>query len=168
MSGVGSVSKFEKQTMKASVLHALDGRVKLIVLLFIIVYAVYTTDLLVLAIMEVYLIALILVSHLSLNESFKRVIFILPFGGVIAIFQPFIIPGTVIYTGPLGLQITYEGPHVWSAFNVKTGGVSDFNCYIILFKSDAGGCEFFQKIRHAQGICHDLQPFYTVLVHVLR
>jgi cobalt/nickel transport system permease protein len=109
MSGEGSVSKFEKQTMKASVLHALDGRVKLIILLFIIVYAVYTTDLLVLAIMEVYLIALLLVSHLSLKESFKRVLFILPFGGVIAIFQPFIIPGTVIYTGPLGLQITYQG-----------------------------------------------------------
>ena len=70
MNGVGSVSELEKHTVKDSVLHAIDGRVKLIILLFIIVYAVYTTDLLVLAIMEVYLIALIIVSHLSLKESF--------------------------------------------------------------------------------------------------
>ena len=109
MNGVESVSELEKHTVKDSVLHAIDGRVKLIILLFIIVYAVYTTDLLVLAIMEVYLIALIIVSHLSLKESFKRVLFILPFGGAIALFQPFIHPGTIIYTGPLGLHITYQG-----------------------------------------------------------
>jgi cobalt/nickel transport system permease protein len=109
MNGVGSVSELEKHTMKDSVLHALDGRVKLIILLFIIVYAVYTTDLFVLAIMEVYLIVMLFVSHLSFKESFKRVLFILPFGGAIALFQPFILTGTIIYTGPLGLHITYQG-----------------------------------------------------------
>jgi len=109
MNGVGSVSDLEKHTIKDSVLHALDGRVKLIILLLIIVYAVYTTDLLILAIMEVYLIGLIFVSNLSFKESFKRVLFILPFGGVIALFQPFIHPGTIIYVGPLGLHITYQG-----------------------------------------------------------
>ena len=59
--------------------------------------------------MEVYLIAMIMVSHLSFKESFKRVLFILPFGGIIALFQPFIMAGTVIYTGPLGIHITYQG-----------------------------------------------------------
>ena len=109
MNGVGSVNELEKHTLKDSVLHALDGRVKLIILLFIIVYAVYTTDLLVLLIMEIYLIALIIVSRLSFKESFKRVLFILPFGGAIALFQPFIHAGTIIYTGPLGVTITYQG-----------------------------------------------------------
>lgn len=109
MSGVGTVSKLENHSVNNSVLHALDGRVKLIILLAIIVYAVYTTDLLVLAIMEFYLIVLIAVSHLSFKESFKRVLFILPFGGVIALFQPFILPGVVIYTGPMGIHITYQG-----------------------------------------------------------
>ncbi|MFZ0442341.1 MAG: CbiQ family ECF transporter T component, partial [Methanobacterium sp.] len=84
MNGVGSVNELEKHTLKDSVLHALDGRVKLIILLFIIVYAVYTTDLIVLLIMEIYLISLIIVSRLSFKESFKRVLFILPFGGAIA------------------------------------------------------------------------------------
>ena len=109
MNGVRSISEFEKNTRKDSVLHSLDGRVKLIILLFIIVFAVYTTDLFVLAIMEVYLIMLIAVSHLSFKESFIRVLFILPFGGAIALFQPFIQPGTIIYTGPMGLNVTYQG-----------------------------------------------------------
>ncbi|MBZ2166887.1 cobalt ECF transporter T component CbiQ [Methanobacterium spitsbergense] len=109
MNGAGSVNELEKHTIKSSVLHTLDGRVKLVILLAIIVYAVYTTDLIVLAIMEIYLIAMILVSHLSFKESFKRVLFILPFGGIIALFQPFIMAGTVIYTGPLGIHITYQG-----------------------------------------------------------
>ncbi len=109
MSGVGSITELEKHTMKDSVLHTLDGRVKLSILLFIIVYAVYTTDLIILAIMEVYLLTMIYVSHISFKESFKRIIFILPFGGVIALFQPFLLPGTIIYTGPLGLHITYQG-----------------------------------------------------------
>lgn len=109
MSGMGTVSELEKHSMNTSVLHTLDGRVKLVILLAIIVYAVYTTDLLILAIMELYLVVLLTVSHLSFKESFKRVLFILPFGGVIAFFQPFIMPGLVIYTGPLGIHITYQG-----------------------------------------------------------
>ena len=109
MNGAGSVNKLEKHTMNSSVLHTLDGRVKLIILLLIIVYAVYTTNLIVLLMMEVYLIAMIAVSHLSFKESFKRVLFILPFGGAVALFQPFVLAGTIIYTGPLGIHVTQEG-----------------------------------------------------------
>lgn len=109
MSGMGTVSELEKHSVNTSVLHALDGRVKLVILLAIIIYAVYTTDLLILAIMELYLVVLLAVSHLSFKESFKRVLFILPFGGVIALFQPFVMPGLVIYTGPLGIHVTYQG-----------------------------------------------------------
>ncbi|AEG18992.1 cobalt ECF transporter T component CbiQ [Methanobacterium paludis] len=109
MSGIGSIIELEKITQKNSVLHALDGRVKLVILIALIVYAVYTTDLIVLALMEIYLTALISVSHLSLKDSFMKILLILPFGGAIAVFQPFIHPGTIIYTLPLGISVTSQG-----------------------------------------------------------
>ncbi len=109
MSGIGSVIDLEKETMKDSFLHLLDGRVKLIILLFIIVYAVYTTQIFVLAIMEIYLLFLIYLSQISFKTALKRIMLLLPFGGFIVIFQPFIYPGTVIYTLPLGLHVTYQG-----------------------------------------------------------
>ena len=50
MNGVGSVRELEKETDKESPLHSMDGRVKLISLIFIIVYAVFSTQLLVMVI----------------------------------------------------------------------------------------------------------------------
>lgn len=105
----GSVREVERLSMKDNILHSLDGRVKLIVLIMIIIYAVYTTSMLVLALMEVYLIALLLVSQLSLKHSFMRVLLIIPFGGSIAVLQPFVHSGTIIYALPLGLHITSQG-----------------------------------------------------------
>ena len=109
MSSIGSVIDLEKETMKESFLHLLDGRVKLIILLFIIVYAVYTTQLLVLAVMEIYLLVLIYLSQISFKTALKRIMILLPFGGFIVLFQPFIYPGAVMYTLPLGIHITYQG-----------------------------------------------------------
>ncbi|KAF5075636.1 Nickel transport protein NikQ [anaerobic digester metagenome] len=109
MSGLGSINELEKITMQNSPLHRLDGRIKLVVLLAIIVYAVYTTDILILALMEIYLLVLIFLSKLSFKDSFIKILLILPFGGAIALFQPFIHAGTVIYTLPLGIHITAQG-----------------------------------------------------------
>ena len=83
---MGSVIGLENETNK-SFLHLLDGRVKLIVLIFITVYAVYTPHILVLVIMEVYLLLLIYLSHISFKSTLKRVLFLLPFGGLIVIFN---------------------------------------------------------------------------------
>ncbi|MGP8022580.1 MAG: cobalt ECF transporter T component CbiQ [Methanobacterium sp.] len=105
----GSVTDVERTAMKENVLQLLDGRVKLITLLLIIVFAVYTTQLIVLAILEFYLVALILLSRNSLKHSFIRVAIIIPFGGSIAILQPFVHGGTVLYTLPLGINVTYQG-----------------------------------------------------------
>jgi len=106
---IGSVMDLEKETMKESFLHLLDGRIKLIISLFIIVYAVYTSQLLVLVVMEIYLLLLIYLSQISFKTALKRIMLLLPFGGFIVIFQPFIQPGTVIYALPLGLHVTYQG-----------------------------------------------------------
>ncbi|GAB6055815.1 cobalt ECF transporter T component CbiQ [Methanobacterium movens] len=103
------ISQIESESSKKSIIHSLDGRIKLIITLCIIIYAVYTTKISVLWIMELYLLVLILVSKVSFSYAIKRVLLILPFGGFIALFQPFIVPGVVIYTLPLDITITYEG-----------------------------------------------------------
>ncbi len=109
MSAEGQLYRLERETMKDSILHSLDGRVKLIVLIFIIIYAVYTTNILILALIEIYLVSLILLSRLSLKSSFIKILLIIPFGGSIAILQPFVHSGTIIYSLPLGINITSQG-----------------------------------------------------------
>jgi cobalt/nickel transport system permease protein len=109
MDGVSSIRALENETNKKSPLHLIDGRIKLIILIFIIVYAVFSTQIIVLIFLEIYLLILMYVSKLSFKTSFLRVLLLLPFGGFIIAFQPFIHPGTVLWSGAFGLQITEEG-----------------------------------------------------------
>ncbi|KZX15496.1 nickel transport protein NikQ [Methanobrevibacter cuticularis] len=104
-----SIDKIEQESWKDSAIHNLDGRIKLILTIMIIVYSVYTTDLIILLILEIYLIILLLISKVSIGFFAKRILLILPFGGFLAVFQPFIKPGAILYTLPLGLTITYDG-----------------------------------------------------------
>lgn len=104
-----NISSIEMESRKNSALHSLDGRIKIISSMLIIVYAVYSTNLMILSILELYLIMLILVSHISLSYAFKRIALILPFGGAIALLQFFIREGTVIYTLPFGIEISQQG-----------------------------------------------------------
>lgn len=99
----------EKETMKESTLHSLDGRVKLISLILIICYAVFSTQIIVLAALEIYLLLLIYLSTISFKKAFMRVLVLLPFTIFIIVFQPFIHPGNVIYTLPFGINVIYEG-----------------------------------------------------------
>ncbi len=104
-----NLSSIEMESSKTSTLHSVDGRIKIISSLLIIVYAVYTTNLLILLITEIYWLLLILISNISLSYALKRIALILPFGGFIAIFQPFIMEGDVVYTLPFGIDITLQG-----------------------------------------------------------
>ncbi len=99
----------EKETMKESALHSLDGRIKLISLILIIVYAVFSTQIIVLIALEAYVLLLIYISNISYKQVFMRILLLLPFTIFIIAFQPFIHPGNVIYTMPLGINVTYEG-----------------------------------------------------------
>ena len=92
-----------------SILHNIDSRIKLIVLIITILFAVTSTNYIVFLILEIYLISLIAISRISLKDALIRVLLILPFGLFIAIFQPFVHPGQVLYTLPLGINITLEG-----------------------------------------------------------
>jgi len=99
----------EQEIWKNSIIHNLDGRVKLLLTFMIVIYSVYTTDFKVLFLLEIYLIIILLFSKVSISYFIKRVLMILPFGGFIAIFQPFIKEGLILYTFPFGLAISYEG-----------------------------------------------------------
>ena len=106
---MANISSIEMESGKTSTLHSLDGRIKIISSLLIIVYAVSTTNLVVLSVMEIYLLLLILMSHISLSYAIKRIALIIPFGGFIALFQLFIRAGDIIYTLPFGITITQQG-----------------------------------------------------------
>ena len=92
-----SLSSLERENSKESIIHKLDARVKLILTLLIIFYITIYNNISAMLLVEVYLICLIILSRLSLIYTFKRIVLILPFGGTIALFQPFIKGDTVIY-----------------------------------------------------------------------
>lgn len=114
MDGVGSVRELEKETDKESPLHTMDGRVKLVLLILIIVYAVFSTQIVVMMFLEVYLLLLMYISTVSFKTSFTRVLLLLPFGGFVIAFQPFIHPGNVIWSWAFGIQVT-DGGLFWAA-----------------------------------------------------
>ena len=99
----------ERETLKESPIHHLDGRIKIIINLIIIVYAVSTSNLLILSIMEAYLLILLSISRIPFSYTLKRLFLILPFGGFIALFQLFIRAGDIIWSGPFGVHVTMQG-----------------------------------------------------------
>jgi len=102
--------EIDREARKESFMNNLDGRIKLISALLIIVYAVTSTNLLILGIMEVYLILLIYLSNVSPKYALKRIALVIPFGGFMAMIQPFFQPGNIIWTGPFEwLHITDYG-----------------------------------------------------------
>ncbi|MGL6299048.1 MAG: cobalt ECF transporter T component CbiQ [Methanobacteriaceae archaeon] len=104
-----SAYSIEKESMKDSVLHRIDGRIKLIITLVIVIFAVITKEVSMLLLLESYLIILVLISKISISYFLKRVAIILPFGGLIALFQLFFVEGTVVYILPFGITITSQG-----------------------------------------------------------
>lgn len=102
--------EIDREARKESFMNNLDGRIKLISALLIIVYAVTTSNLLILGIMEVYLLVLIYLSNVSPKYALKRIALVIPFGGFMAMIQPFFQPGNIIWTGPFEwLHITDYG-----------------------------------------------------------
>jgi cobalt/nickel transport system permease protein len=93
-----------------SVIHNLEGRIKLISLIFLIVFTVSSTKIIVPLIVEIFLLMLIYLSKISFKNSFKRILFLLPFGGLIILFQPFIHSGNIIWVSPISwIHITDIG-----------------------------------------------------------
>ena len=98
----------QRKAAGTSPIHGLDARVKLLSVLIIIVFAVLTKNFSNLLLLEFFLLLLMAVSHLPPLYVGKRLLLILPFGGFMAFFQPFIRPGEVMWSF-YWIQATYEG-----------------------------------------------------------
>ena len=98
MADITQTLKLDEIASGDSVIHNLDGRVKLISTVIIIIFTVFSEKLIVPIIMEIFLLIILYLSKVPLKDAFKRIALLLPFGGIIILFQPFIHPGNVLWT----------------------------------------------------------------------
>lgn len=114
-----SLTDLERETYRQSPIRRIDGRIKILITLAIIVYAVAlprmdTLNFIKLGVLEVYIIVLMLLAQLEFQYIALRFAIALPFGFGIAALQPFVKQPfmanfTVLYTLPMGLEATREG-----------------------------------------------------------
>lgn len=98
MADITQIIRFDDLASKESPIHNLEGRIKLISTVFIILVCVISRELFIPVILEIFLLIILKVAELSYWDSFKRLLLLLPFGGFIIIFQPFIQPGNIIWS----------------------------------------------------------------------
>jgi len=113
------LTEMERETYKKSPIHQLDGRIKILISLIIVIYAVQLPrisilDISKLGVIESYLFILMIISRIDLSYLAARFAIALPFGLGISILQPFVKQPfietfTVVYSLPLGLEVTREG-----------------------------------------------------------
>jgi cobalt/nickel transport system permease protein len=154
----------DREARKESFMNNLDGRIKLISVILIIIYAVSTTDLFILVIMEIYLLILISFSNVSPKYALKRIALIIPFGGFVALIQPFFQPGMIIWTGPLGwLHITDYGVYFGALLLARvTVSVTS-----IVFLSSATSMQDLVTSAQRLGVPHQLAMLLNLTVRYL-
>ncbi|MCL7476069.1 MAG: cobalt ECF transporter T component CbiQ [ANME-2 cluster archaeon] len=109
----------ERESYRESLLHNMDGRVKMLMILVVILYAVSLPRLDILTlerlgVLWLYLVVLIVVAGLKPVYVAARIALALPFGLGVSVLQPFIRQSfvtefTVLYHLPSGISITAEG-----------------------------------------------------------
>jgi len=156
--------EIDREASKDSFMNSLDGRIKLITSLLIIIYAVSSTNLMILVIMEMYLLILISLSNVTPIYALKRIALIIPFGGFVALIQPFFQPGNVIWTGPLGLlQMTDYGLYFGALllFRVTVSVTS------IVFLSSSTSMQDLVASAQKLGVPHQLAMLLNLTVRYL-
>ena len=98
MPDITQIMRFDELASKDSQIHNLEGRIKLISTLFIIIVCVISGGLFIPIALEIMLLIILKIANLSYKDSFKRLLLLLPFGGFIIVFQPFIQPGNIIWS----------------------------------------------------------------------
>ena len=98
MAHITEALNLDELAAQDSVIHNLEGRIKLIAFLLIIIITVTSKELFVPIVMECLLIIIMFLSKTPLKASIKRLSVLLVFGGLIIIFQPFVQPGNVIWS----------------------------------------------------------------------
>ena len=98
MADITQIMRFDDLASKESPIHNLEGRIKLISTLLIIITCVVSKELFIPIFLEIMLLIILKIAKLSYIDSFKRLLMLLPFGGAIIVFQPFIQPGNIIWS----------------------------------------------------------------------
>lgn len=158
------LAEIDREASKDSFMNNLDGRIKLISSLLIIIYAVSSTNLVILIIMEMYLLILISLSNVTPMYAIKRIALIIPFGGFVALIQPFFQPGNVIWTGAFGLlNITDYGLYFGALllFRVTVSVTS------IVFLSSSTSMQDLVASAQKLGVPHQLAMLLNLTVRYL-
>ena len=161
---IEEVRTLEFISSQDSIIHNLEGRVKLIAILMIILFSVFSDRLIVPVVLECFLLIVMYLAKLSFKESFKRVLLLLPFGGFVIAFQPFIHPGNIIWQGPYSwLFITDTGLN-WTVLLFARLLV----CLtaIVILSSTSPMQEVVQSFRKL-GMPRDLAMILTIMVRFL-
>lgn len=161
---IEEVRTLEFISSQDSIIHNLEGRVKLIAILLIILFSVFSDRLIVPVVLECFLLIVMYLAKLSFKESFKRVLLLLPFGGFVIAFQPFIHPGNIIWQGPYSwLFITDTGLN-WTVLLFARLIV----CLtaIVILSSTSPMQEVVQSFRKL-GMPRDLAMILTIMVRFL-
>lgn len=98
MVDITQIMRFDDLASQDSPIHNLEGRIKLISTIFIILVCVVSKELFIPIMLEIMLLVILKIAKLSYIDSAKRLLMLLPFGGAIILFQPFIQPGNVIWS----------------------------------------------------------------------
>lgn len=107
----------EREALKSSPLHRISARAKLLSTLLLIAAAVATgrgesikleDRILSLALLEAYILILVLLAKLEMRLFLLRVGMVLPFGGGIALLRPFFEPGDALFSF-CAIEVTREG-----------------------------------------------------------
>ena len=110
MPNINEALDLDTLSSKNSIIHDLDGRIKLIFFIAIIIFAVISDQLFTQIILEIFLLIILYLATLSFKSSFSRLALLLPFGGAIIIFQPFIHSGNIIWASGISwINITDTG-----------------------------------------------------------
>ena len=168
-----SLTDIERETYKDTPIHRLDGRIKLLFLICIIIYCVSlskfsTFALWKLAGIEIYLILLILIARLDFFYISLRYVMLTPFGLGIAILQPFFRQGFIseftVHELPLiGILWTEEGLIfgyvLFAKFSVAVSAV-------ILFSSTSPMTEMVESARRL-GLPREFALLLTMMIRYL-
>jgi cobalt/nickel transport system permease protein len=168
-----SLTEIEREAYRKSPIHNIDGRIKILITLAIIVYAVAlprmdTLDFAKLTALLAYLVILMLLARLEFSYLVVRFAISLPFGFGIAVLQPFlrqpfISNFTVLYILPLGIEVTREGMLFGAILLAKF-----LVCIsaVILLSSTTSMSELVSSARRL-GLPKELALLFTMMVRYL-
>ncbi len=168
-----SLSDIERESYRKSPVHVLDGRIKIIITLLVVVYAVSlpraeTANFTRLGILELYLLLLMIFARLNLSYIALRFAMALPFGLGIAVIQPFFKQSfftdfTVLYSLAPGFEITQEGLLFGAILFAKF-----FVCIsaVILLSSTTSMSELVTSARRL-GLPREMALLFTMMVRYL-